>query len=166
MQVRFGQLRLLMAVKSRDSLGNVKIQRGGNAYLFLSWDSWCPTELWQRSSSRGSGSALVWDLPYNRYERDIRVHLRYFASNGEMNQLICMFGIPHFSTLQGDTYCLRYFWSINTFSRCTGAPFRLILNSFSVGHEVSKIRTYVNEEHRHKINIIFKKMHFGEKEIM
>jgi len=22
-----------------------------NAYLFLSWDSWCPTKLWQGSSS-------------------------------------------------------------------------------------------------------------------
>lgn len=58
MQVGFGQLRLLVAVKSRGSLGSVKIQRGGNAYLFLSWDSWGPTELKQRSSSRGSGSAF------------------------------------------------------------------------------------------------------------
>lgn len=156
MQVRFGQLRLLMAVKSRDSLGSVKIQRGGNAYLFLSWDSWCPAELWQRSSSRGSGSALVCDRPYNRYERDIRVHLHYFASNGEMNQLICIFGMPHFSTLQGDTCCVRLYWSMNTTSRCPGAPFRLILTSFSVGNEGSKIRIYINGEYRPKINIILK----------
>lgn len=43
----------------------------------------------------------------NRCERDIRIHLHYFASNGEMNQLIYVFGMPHFSTLQGDTCCVR-----------------------------------------------------------
>jgi hypothetical protein len=59
MQVRFGQLWLLIDEQSQGSLRSVGIQRGGNAYLFLSWDSWCPTESWQRFSSRGSGSALV-----------------------------------------------------------------------------------------------------------
>jgi hypothetical protein len=138
MQVRFGQLWLLMDEKSRGSLRSVGIQRGGNACLFLSWDSWCPTELWQRSSSRGSGSALVWDRPYNRCERDMQVYVRHFASNGEMNQLIYMLGMPCFNTLQGDT-CIEV-WS--TSSRCPGALFRLLLTSFSVRY-VSKIRAFI-----------------------
>jgi hypothetical protein len=84
----------------------------------------------------------------------MQVYVRHFASNGEMNQLICMLGMPCFNTLQGDT-CTEV-WS--TSSRFPGALFRLILTSFSVRYDVSKIRDYIYGTYRTKIDINLKEI--------